>query len=542
MIKHIKNFFLYKKFRDFNLRKLNKIKDKKGKEIVLIEFNSFNIVHIIFSYFSFFFIKKNCKIVSFYSHILMTYDLYPSFKQKIFRLVSPLFNLGFFGVYKSFGVKEFLFPKINQLIKTKSEKKFDEILKKINTKGDILNLYFDDIFVGDLIYDTYLTRNDSQTPTIDHNTVDFKKFLIDFIKLFYFWQDYFERNKVSAILTTHGCYSMGIPVRIALKNDILSLEIKENRLKRLSKKNIFYSCESEKYPAMFAKFSEEKKIKALKIAEERLEARFGGSNEDIPYVTRSAFSKDKRTTNEIKKNNKIKVLILPHDFIDAPHSGGFFPFPDMYEWIKFLAKISKEKPHYDWYLKTHPKMGDKWEWYQEFTRRYVEKLIQDSNIKILHPNTPHNNIINSEIDFVLTIFGSAAHEYAFKNIKVINGGDTNPHFSYNFNKHISNFKDYSYAIKNLDKLNFKIEKKKVLEFYYIHFIYCDKNWFFNYDHLLNYVGNYHLQWSEKVYDYWLSQADKNKIFDEVFEKKIEYFISTNDLVFTIGHKTKDGYN
>ena len=58
---------------------------------------------------------------------------------------------------------------------------------------------------------------------------------------------------------------MGIPVRIALKKDLLSLVIKENRLKRLSKQNPFHWCEAEKYPEMFSKLTNKNKEEALKI-------------------------------------------------------------------------------------------------------------------------------------------------------------------------------------------------------------------------------------------------------------------------------------
>ena len=544
MIKHITNFILFRGFRSYNFKKLKKIdfKKKVNKKIILMEFNSFHIIHIIFSYFSLFFLKKNFKIVAFYSHILMTYSLEQTFKQKIFRFLSPIFNLGFFGVYKSFGVNKFLFPKIDILIINKSKYELDKILKTIKSKNDILKLTLSNIYIGDLVYDTYLTRAKSQKPTIDYQSTDFKDFLFDFIKLFYFWEEYFRKNKIKAVISTHGCYTMGIPIRISLKNKILSLEVKENRLKRLTGENLFYSCESKYYPRMFSALGNNKRKEAISIAKRRLDERFSGSNEDLPYVTNSAFSKKKKYKNQIKKNNKLKVLILPHDFIDAPHSGGLFPFPDMYEWIKFLAKMSKKKSNYDWYLKTHPKMGDKWEWYQKFTRDYVSTLIKNSNIKVLHPNTPHNKIISSKIDFVLTIFGTAAHEYAYKNIKVINGGDTNPHFSYKFNKHVSNYKDYLEMIENLEKVNFRIDKKKVLEFYYIHYIYCDKNWFFDYDNLLKSLGNYHLQWSPKVYEYWLSKDNNNEKYNNLFEKNINSFLDSKDLVFTIDHKTKDGYN
>ena len=110
MISHIRNFLLFKDFRKFNLDRLKKINQKNinRKDVVLLEFNSFNIIHIIFSYFSIYFKKKNYHIVSFYSHILMTYNLLPNLKQRVFRTISPLLNLGFFGVYKSFGVNKFI--------------------------------------------------------------------------------------------------------------------------------------------------------------------------------------------------------------------------------------------------------------------------------------------------------------------------------------------------------------------------------------------------------------------------------------------------
>ena len=153
MISHIRNFLLFKDFRKFNLDRLKKINQKNinRKDVVLLEFNSFNIIHIIFSYFSIYFKKKNYHIVSFYSHILMTYNLLPNLKQRFFRTISPLLNLGFFGVYKSFGVNKFIFPKINKSIVFKSDKKFKEIYESIKSKNDILSININNIYLGDLI-------------------------------------------------------------------------------------------------------------------------------------------------------------------------------------------------------------------------------------------------------------------------------------------------------------------------------------------------------------------------------------------------------
>ena len=72
----------------------------------------------------------------------------------------------------------------------------------------------------------------------------------------------------------------------------------------------------------------------------------------------------------------------------------------------------------------------------------IDRLIKNSNIKKLNSNTSHNEIISMGVDLVLTVFGTAAHEYAYKNIQVLNTSNTNPHCGYNFNIHISNTENY----------------------------------------------------------------------------------------------------
>ena len=520
------NFHYFKK-KDFN---------KNSKNIVLIEFNSFTIIHIIFSYISNFFLKKGYKINCFYSHILLSYDLRSSLKQKILRFILPLLNLGFFGLYKSFGVSQFIFPKISKKIIKKANQKYEEIILNLKNKSDVLEIEIENVYLGDIIYDSYLTRTYKKKPTIDISSQDFKNFLKEFLKLFYFWSEYFLENKVEAVITSHSCYTMGIPLRIGLNKKSICLEVKENKLKRHTNKNIFFFSETLKYKNIFSNFSEEKKIEAKKIAKDLLNKRFEGNTEDIPYVTNSAFSlkKNFQLIEKFPDKSKIKVLILPHDFVDAPHAGGLFPFADMYDWISYLSKISK-KTNYHWFLKTHPKMDQKWEYYQNLTRKFIDDMIKDSNITILDPNTSHNELIEFGIDIMLTIFGTAAHEYAFKKIKVINGGYTNPHVDFKFNLNVKNFKEYDYLMKNLDKVDFKINEEDICEFYYMHYVHTDKNWFFeDYDKLLNNIEDYHSQYTSDIYSYWVDNYDKDFLIK--FNKNFENFLNSNDLVFSKNHQ------
>ena len=536
MLKFIKKQLLYKEIKLKNFNQFPNIK-KKTNRVVLIEFNSFQILHIIFAYLSNFFKdKKNLTIKTFYSHILLAYPFKRSLRQIFFSSIGEFFNINFFGIYKSFGVQEFIYPQETDKSKKLSQKNYNKIIKTIKNKKDILKIKIDTILLGDLIYDAYLTRNKKQRPTINIYDEDFREFLFQFISLFFAWKIVFKKNRIEALIVSHSCYTMGIPVRLALKRKTLALEVKENRLKRLDSSDLHHYSETKIYPSIFKKFNNKHRKECLKSADFNLKKRFEGSTLDLPYVTNSAFRKNTKNDKIIfRKNKKVKVLILPHDFVDAPHIGGNFVFADMYEWIKYLSAKSKEKIEYDWYLKTHPKMGDKYEWYQNFTRGIIDKLLLNSRIKILNPNTTHNEIIRNGIDYVFTVFGTPAHEYAYKGVKVINASNNNPHSAYKFNLHIDKFSKYEKIINNLKKTKIKIKKEEVLEFYYMHFLYTSKDWFFNdYEKMLKYLGNYHNQWTDKVYEYWIKKSKDS--FKEEFYKKMNKFLTTKELMFSIDHQ------
>jgi hypothetical protein len=538
MLKKFNEFFLFKKLQKFNKKNFSQINNLPHKGVLLIEFNSFHILHIIFSYLcDYFRLKNNLKIVAYYSHVLLAYKLKRTLTQKIKSFISDKLNLGFFGIYKSFGVSEFLFPKINKKINNQANLNYNKILKSIKSKNDILDIQINKVKLGDLIYDSYLTRNRKQKPTINIESKDFQNFLKDFLNLFFFWSEYFRNNEIKVLLVSHSIYTMGIPYRIALKNKIQCYEVKENKIKRHRRQSPYHYSEVYNYPKIFKKFDKKIQKEAIELANNNLKKRFEGINLDIPYAAKTAFN-NKKIKKNLYKTDKFTILILPHDFIDAPHIGGKFAYADMYEWIKNLSELSLKKKNYNWLLKTHKKQGGKFSFYQNFTEKNIDKLIQNSNIKKLNSDLTHNQIIENGVDLVLTVFGTAAHEYAYKGIKVLNASRINPHAGYKFNFHISSEIKYKNFFNNLQKKKININKQKVLEFYYMHYIYNSKDWFFlNYNHMLKKLGSYHYQWSSKFYDYWLKNPMNIK-FKKILYKRLDNFIYSNDLTLNLSHINK----
>ena len=534
---NIKNFISQRKFIKHNKRIFSEIKNKKKNKKnynFLIEFNAFHHHHIALSHVIAFFRENyNCSFFSYPSHALLNYPIQNNFFKKIKIFILKIFNLGNYGIYKSFGITNFIDLKISNKIKNKATVLLKKI--KIKDKDDVINLKVNNILIGDLIYDTYLKKYRIDIPTIDVKSPLFLNFLKEFIELFFLWKEIIIRNKVNSFVISHTEYSIGLPARICIFRGGEGFLMEYDRFTKINKKNIYHFSASTHYKKNFLKFSEIQRKKFFDIGKKNLIQRLRGSIKDIPYMTKSAYASNKKfnfkSTNYNFKNKKTKILIATHDFVDAPHNNGQFIFPDMVEWIRFLANLSK-KSNYVWYIKNHPAMNDKWKSYQIYTRQVVNRLIKDSKIILLDSNISHNKIIKEiKIDCVLTVWGRIAHEYAFRNVPVINASKNNIHSSFNFNFHARNINHYIYLIKNFKKIKKRLNFDEVSKFYFMHYIYSDKNWFFeDFDKFIKEIKGYHNLWSREVYNQWI----KNYHFDfkRKFDTKLDNFINSDSLILS----------
>ena len=318
----------------------------------------------------------------------------------------------------------------------------------------------------------------------------------------------------------HSCYSFGLPLRISAYNDIPGYAINTRAVMKIDKK----------IPTMYGNFKFFKKDflrirnkkQALTISKKNLDLRFSGiSGVDVGLYNRekSSFSRKKNKKDLIQKNSKIKILICTHDFLDSIHVNGKNFFPDFYLWIDFLGKLSNKKvKDYDFYIKSHPNLGNKYEKYQKYTNTFVNNLLKKyPKIKKIPNNTSHHQIIAAGINYVLTVYGSVGIEYACLGIPVINASRNNPHINYNFNINPKNQKDYIKILSNLKKRKFKINQKEVLECYFMKHFFWDENWLFdNYKAFMSSIGGYHNIHTFRLYKYWYENID------EKFIKKINY--------------------
>ena len=487
---------------------------------ILCEFNSMHSAIIAYSYL--------CNLLSnkYQAKIVAFSEPSNSFLKKVlYKLISPKLE----RIYKSFNATKFIVISPSKKQEQEAATIFNNIYPKLRSKRDVENITIDSIHIGDLIYDTYL-RNEL-IPTIDILDNRFIFSLKKSIGVFVFWRDYLANHNVRAINVSHCVYNLAIPLRIAINKDIPVYQINITNVYSLTKKNTHAYNDFFYFPNQFHVLPKKEQLKGLEGAKKRLERRFSGEvGIDMEYSKKSAYGGQK-SQRILRKSNKIKILIATHCFFDSPHPYGLSIFPDFYEWLNFLGKIS-EKTDYDWYIKTHP----------DFLPGNVEvinKLLKKyPKFTLIPSDTSHKQIIKEGIDYALTVHGTIGFEYAALGLPVINASMVNPHIAYNFNIHPETVEMYEATLTNLDNQNLLIDINEVYEYYFMKFIFNTENLFFDdYHKLIENIGGYKKQFEPLIYDFWMKEYTQEKHINiiQAFEK----FIDSGDFRMDHSHFKKE---
>lgn len=453
----IGNILIFFKYLNFN--KIHFKYNQKSKNIVLVEFPNLKSFAISSSYFSHVLCKINdAKPILYFPNFL-------NYKKKLILFLQSFNPFSCLKIFKSFTVGTVIPYKHKKILQ--KEKKIKFIFNKIKSKKTFLKIKYNNILIGDLLYDEYLAKY--KVPTINLKSKQFEKFFFETFNLIFFWEDFLKNSNVKSIVLSHSVYIMGLIGRIGISKKIDVYVVSPQSHYKLTKKKYIKWNDHYDYPSQFKKIKKISKLKLLKDAKKNLDLRLSGKKDFRYKIARpinSVFSKNQITSHR-PKNKITNILIASHCFMDAPHVYGEMIFNDFYDWLKFLGKISNKKSlseKVNWYIKVHPSL------YDENIKVFKGLLEEFPKFKLIDRNETHNNLINKiGIDFVLTVYGSIAHEYPLFGIPVLNAG-TNPHMGYKFSVSPKTKKDYNISLKNLiDKKNkIKPHKKQIYEFYAMH--------------------------------------------------------------------------
>ena len=512
-IKFYRNYFSIDKNQKNFLKFIKSIfffKKNKNKGLIIVENNTTKICHYSILYLLNGLIKKyQCKI------LVYNFDMTNNFKFRIFNIINIFINNFFFELLKCLTKVEILKTK-KYFNKNETLKITQNILRNIKTKKDFYNLKIYNIKFGNILYDHYLKKN--RVPTINIKSDLFINYLRESINLIVYWKNFFNQNVIKSAIITHGTYWSGIIAKFAINKNIPVYISSIEDSFYLSKKNSLPYKKFLNHKKKFLNlYTKDERNNLLKISKQNLDKRMRGKvGVDMRYSKKTAWKKDNKRV--LKKNNKIKILIATHCFFDSPNGLGDNLFPDFYEWICFLAKISN-KTDYDWYIKTHPD-------FLEGNEKIIKELSKKfKNITILKSTTSHHSIIRDRINFILTVNGSVGIEYAYMNKYVINASKNNPSINYNFNFNPLSINSYEKILMNLKSQKKRIIKKEVLECYLMQRILRANNIYFkNVEDFKRKFDNSIHKLNTSFYNYLIKKY--NFEHHEYIMKKIDKFIAS----------------
>lgn len=465
--------------------------------------------------------------------ILITYSYFANilarkYQSKIvnyiygYNLVSHKYNL----IYKSFNTRETVRILATTIQKKEVKRLYQNFIAKLKTREDLFNFHIEGCHIGIDIYESYLRDYNQYTVNLDDENLQY--LIKAAITIYIFWRDYFEKNKVKAYVNTHDSYVwMNIGCKIAYKNNIPVYLPNARGATYCTEPFSIQAC-YKNYPKIFNLLSEEAKKKAMDFSMTRLHKRFSGAvGVDMFYSTAASFG-ETSGPRQVKKSDKIKILVATHCFFDNPHAFQILPFLDFYDWMIFLGEISEET-NYDWYVKIHP---DPLPDTEEIIRSFIKKY---PKFNYIHHNIKHNQLIEEGIDVALTCYGSIGEEYPYYDKLVINTG-YNPRVAYDFNVHSNTQAEYRRNLLNIPKLlnNYKVDKNQLYEFYYVHNIlnWVDDMLFNSYYEFLEKLTDKERR-TCKVYRFFLDQFSE-EYHQKILNKYESFIASRKKNIFSIG--------
>jgi len=334
--------------------------------------------------------------------------------------------------------------------------------RTLQTKEDLLALVFDDISVGDLIYDFYLRFKPSPTVQLD----DFYLFIIIWRAKMYVRMStkYFKKTKPVFYLTSYTTYiSHGIPVRVALRLDVpvFSLGSFSEFFKKVTAESWYHTKDTSQYKSIFYQF--EAIPNKLQAAETALQKRLSGAVDlATSYMKQSAYAGHDAEVPPLLG----KIVIFLHDFFDSPHIYGSLLFPDFWEWICKTIEIL-QKNNIPFVIKPHPNQP------LETLGDILEKLKNIyPSIEFISGKFSNTQLVGAGMSAAVSVYGTVAHEMAYLGVPTITSGE-NPHGSYEFDyraKSLSEYEDLLIHHAGLATDKSKM-REEALSFYYMHNLY-----------------------------------------------------------------------
>lgn len=370
------------------------------------------------------------------------------------------------SLYRSFGITKFI--GIEQ-VKVPLYKRILYVLYTIficigNSREKILNISYDKMKIGHLLYDDILHDDISNTESINMYTIEKINWsciyhIYNFFRSIYIYDKIISQNQIIAYVTTHTVYcELGILPCLCEKKGIKVIYTDDKSVELINNEKGLYAHEriNASIKNIIKKSSEQELIQ---IAEKDLENRMQG-NGDIDSIF--AYKDKKRyTRKEFKSELGISncnpiIIIFAHVFRDAPHLASRMIHYDYYDWLIDTLKCANNVTNVNWVLKKHPSAE---QIYNENDK--VEDILDKNNLHniLVCPSNFNTNSILEVADVIVTCQGTIGIESSCQGIPAIICGKAF-YANFGFTIEPSTRKEYHRRLKEIARIK-KLNQQQI---------------------------------------------------------------------------------
>lgn len=301
----------------------------------------------------------------------------------------------------------------------------------------VLDLRFEGLPVGDLIYDTHLRHTGK--PTIERLDNRLVAHIAEAFIYYKAAQTILATGTIQAVATLHMVYyHLGILSRLAIAMGIpviQSLSVNPFRIKRFTSFLQARDAVGQFDPREFDHVLTRERETALGFARDYLERRFSGKAElgfkdgfEGAYGSnRRRYAKEDLCRSLNWDPEKPIVVLMAHVFHESPHAVGGNLYADYYDWLAETLEVAARTPQVNWLLKKHPQQ----KYFDEILKHSPDLVPDDETMRrllapvagaahvALCPPDLHTASLIASSHAIVTQHGRAGYEFAACGVPVV---------------------------------------------------------------------------------------------------------------------------
>ncbi|MCW8895343.1 hypothetical protein [Sulfurimonas sp.] len=382
----------------------------------------------------------------------------------------------------SFNAVNFFTPKKYKILKYLPKMMLLNLINIPNyfSVNKLFNMYIDNVYVGDLIYDSYNRREEQ--PSIDEINLKYFRKINEAFFYYCYYVDIFKSNKYEYTILNHNCYISNaligrVSQRFGSKPILLSGDYMGILARKLYPDDAVFNFYSIMNTKLYKESLErEKLVKKAEVFFDNVMNQTVKTHDSVNFEVAKTITDIQERIEVLKYKNSGKkiVVISSHVLIDniVGSDGRRQTYRDILVWLRETLILCEKNKNIITFLKPHPR---------EYAFKYTPTIIDvynDLNLKNikLWPDNLDMKDNHDLIDAIITIRGSVSFEFPGFGIPVILAGKDHAGASgFGIVNEIDKVDEYEKAIANIHNLkkldDVSIRKSKLIYFMYFNSIF-----------------------------------------------------------------------